>query len=357
MTEHDGCRQGAAATQSSLDPLSVALGSVADCGESPPSLYDAKTIIADIRFRLSRGPSGEDWKEYRLSGQEWTKLKDLLAELELGQKVLYHYFPRSQTFVHKMTSTLHGHFSRSFGYLLRDALVILCCEAQESKRFMDEIDDFGESQITGLGTHVPDGFFGHEMAGGGVVFEFAYSQKTKRLRELAQFYLLESDLDVQLVVGVDYDYVNRTKKATLLIWKRDESDPAGGVKLREYVEVGEIPPSLFGQLSYIRAQELRSEDGTPIPGPDLQITMFDLAPPDCIPPSLRHATINLSVEDICEKIQKAEKAQEARHQKAKEAQEARRQKARSLRNMVPDTGHSSQPVPDSVEADESEADP
>lgn len=94
-------------------------------------------------------------------------------------------------------------------------------------------------------------------------------------------------------------------------------------------------------------KERRSEDGKPIPGRDLQIAMFDLAPPDRIPPSLRRATINSSVDDLCETIQQAEEAQEARDQ----------EEARSLRNIVPDTGNSLQLVPISIETDASEADP
>jgi len=106
-----------------------------------------------------------------------------------------------------------------------------------------------------------------------------------------------------------------------------------------------ISPSCVGQLAYFRAQELRSEDGTPIPGRDLQITMFDLAPPERIPLSLRHAKINLSVEELCELIQRAEGAQEARGQEV-----------RSLRTIVPNTENSSQPIPNPVGADASEED-
>jgi hypothetical protein len=53
-----------------MDPPSTTLRSVTDCGQSPPSLHGAKTIMTDIKIRLARGPSGENWKEYPLPGQE-----------------------------------------------------------------------------------------------------------------------------------------------------------------------------------------------------------------------------------------------------------------------------------------------
>jgi hypothetical protein len=64
----------------------------------------------------------------------------------------------------------------------------------------------------------PDAEFKHEDAHWpGVVIEVSYSQKTKALPHLANNYILETNGNVRVVVGLDLDY--KTKKATVSIWR------------------------------------------------------------------------------------------------------------------------------------------
>jgi hypothetical protein len=67
----------------------------------------------------------------------------------------------------------------------------------------------------------PDASFWHEDAEyPGVIFEVAYSQKKKQLGRLAENYLLDSDANVQAVVGLDIEYGKKgSRKATLSVWR------------------------------------------------------------------------------------------------------------------------------------------
>jgi hypothetical protein len=64
----------------------------------------------------------------------------------------------------------------------------------------------------------PDAEFKHEDAHWpGVVIEVSYSQKTKALPHLADNYILETNGNIRVVVGLDIDY--KTKKATVSMWR------------------------------------------------------------------------------------------------------------------------------------------
>ncbi len=64
----------------------------------------------------------------------------------------------------------------------------------------------------------PDAEFKHDDAHWpGVVIEVSYSQKTKALPRLADNYILETDGNIRVVVGLDLDY--NTKKATVSMWR------------------------------------------------------------------------------------------------------------------------------------------
>jgi len=74
----------------------------------------------------------------------------------------------------------------------------------------------GDSQTTI--TREPDAEFKHEDAcWPGVIIEVSYSQKTKALPRVADNYILETNGNIRVVVGLDLDY--KTKKATVSMWR------------------------------------------------------------------------------------------------------------------------------------------
>lgn len=92
-----------------------------------------------------------------------------------------------------------------------------------SARFARNIDDIGSTTIEFeepiYGEHQPDIAFKHvDELYPGVVLEISYSQKRKNLSRLADDYILGSDQDIRLVIGVDIEYKG-TKQATVSIWR------------------------------------------------------------------------------------------------------------------------------------------
>lgn len=86
----------------------------------------------------------------------------------------------------------------------------------------------------------PDASFWHDDAEyPGVIVEVAYSQKKKRLRRLAENYLLDSDASVR-VVGFNIGYgVNESREATLSVWRPQFLHTNDGVELRVVEEVAD----------------------------------------------------------------------------------------------------------------------
>jgi hypothetical protein len=68
-------------------------------------------------------------------------------------------------------------------------------------------------------SHEPDATFSHASAQWpGVVIEVSFSQKEKDLKNLAEDYILGSDGNIQVVIGLNIEYKN-SKKASLSIWR------------------------------------------------------------------------------------------------------------------------------------------
>jgi hypothetical protein len=64
-----------------------------------------------------------------------------------------------------------------------------------------------------------DAQFRHEGAQyPGVVIEVSYTQKRKDLAYIAEDYILGSNGNIRVVIGLDVEY-NNSKKATLSVWR------------------------------------------------------------------------------------------------------------------------------------------
>jgi hypothetical protein len=108
---------------------------------------------------------------------------------------------------------------------------------------------FDAIALSSKSKYEPDSSFRHEDARyPGVIIEVAYSQKKTRLRRLAENYLLDSDANIRVVVGVDIAYREGSRKATVSLWRSKLFKTLNGLELRvEDVvvdEVGSIPITL-----------------------------------------------------------------------------------------------------------------
>jgi hypothetical protein len=86
----------------------------------------------------------------------------------------------------------------------------------------------------------------------GVIIEVAYSQKRKRLGRLADDYLLNSDANVRVVVGLDIEYGKKgSRKATLSVWRTHLAHTADGDELRVVQEIADKVCSVLRLYAFV----------------------------------------------------------------------------------------------------------
>jgi hypothetical protein len=95
-------------------------------------------------------------------------------------------------------------------------------QGPEASAVAQQIKNNGSARIsfpeTEYGVHDPDAQFQHRDARfPGVVIEVSYSQKQSALSYLADDYILGSDGEIRLVIGLDIAY--DSNKASLLLWR------------------------------------------------------------------------------------------------------------------------------------------
>lgn len=96
-------------------------------------------------------------------------------------------------------------------------------------KFDHLIRDKGSPRITLKGfdpiegtypSHEPDGSFAYTRTQyPSLVIEISYPQKRKDLSKLADDYICGSNGEIKVVVGLDLEYSNKSKKATTSIWR------------------------------------------------------------------------------------------------------------------------------------------
>jgi hypothetical protein len=169
-----------------------------------------------------------------------------------------------------------------------------------SSEFAKEISSSGSASIKfadqEYGTHDPDAQFQHSKAQyPGVVIEVSYSQKRKDLERLADDYILGSDSDIRVVVGLDIEY-KTDKEATLSIWRPNIVTNEAGEK------------ELVAQQT-IRNQVFRDSNGNPNPfrTGGLQLRLRDFTTEALAEPDGRlRDPIVISANTLCSFLEHAE---------------------------------------------------
>jgi hypothetical protein len=139
-----------------------------------------------------------------------------------------------------MPSATHERFITSVVQEITRQLQILVSADSLTSDFARQINACGSTSICfpdEYGRHDPDGSFGHKEAQyPGVIFEVSYSQKRRDLGRLADDYILGSDGNIRVVVGLDIEYQSKGKAkealgkvATLSVW-RPKITPDGDVE-------------------------------------------------------------------------------------------------------------------------------
>ncbi|KAI2479408.1 hypothetical protein Ptr902_08673 [Pyrenophora tritici-repentis] len=121
---------------------------------------------------------------------------------------------------------------------------------------------FDTSALSSKSKYEPDASFKHKDAQyPGVIIEVAYSQKKKRLVRLAENYVLDSDANVRVVVGLDIAYGKESRKATLSLWRPQLFDTPDGPELRA--------------VDMVVDEAFRDDERNPVDHPGIQLRLSD----------------------------------------------------------------------------------
>jgi hypothetical protein len=145
------------------------------------------------------------------------------------------YFPLVQQFVLRMPPAVHEEFAVSVvGHIVRQ-LSLISARPGPSAEFAQDIQPGGSTTIafddSEYGKHDPDASFRHSKAQyPGIVIEISYSQKTRELTRLADDYILGSNGNIRVVIGLDIEYSG--KMATFSIWRPQLLTNSGAEELQ-----------------------------------------------------------------------------------------------------------------------------
>ena len=130
-----------------------------------------------------------------------------------------------------MPTKVHEQFSRSLSGRIVEQLRQFSQGSGSAADFAKDIRDVGSATIKSrdpeYGTHDPDSSFQHlDSPLPTVIIEVAHSQSGRRLRTLAEEYILGSDLAIRVVVGLDIEY-SKSKRAAFSVWRAGLQGPEG----------------------------------------------------------------------------------------------------------------------------------
>jgi hypothetical protein len=174
----------------------------------------------------------------------------------------------------RMPTPVHEAFSRLLAEHLRHELDSISRNNEKARSFASNIRSVGSSRILlreGIDTRdsawprrQPDEQFQHKDATyPGVVIEVSYSQDGKALRRLAQEYILYSNGDIKLVLGID---INETAECTVSTWRP------------RYIQAADEDIDELVVFQELASRAFRSVDGDPVNEDDrVEIPLSDFA--------------------------------------------------------------------------------
>ncbi|KAL5326307.1 hypothetical protein ACEPPN_007445 [Leptodophora sp. 'Broadleaf-Isolate-01'] len=222
-------------------------------------------------------------------------------------KVRYDYDSRTCRLSLRMPTPIHEIFLTSVTENIRDQLKKITTgtsrvaadfaknvDSKGSIALKYEVDGTQNQGLSRVSRHEPDGTFKHrEAQDPSIIIEISCSQKRKALTDLAEFYILGSDGNIQRVIGLDIEY-KATKRATLSVWQPEYIGDEGSEELVA--------------TQALVAQEFRDQDGNPNDtNPGLVLSLQDFATGALIEdPSVLTQQITISSSELCSMLTSAE---------------------------------------------------
>ncbi|TVY81589.1 hypothetical protein LSUE1_G007487 [Lachnellula suecica] len=245
-------------------------GSFTSPPPTPPAteektLTSIPQILAEIR-RHKDGHSlhaSEHWLQYPLEEHQYGNLQRQLRKANLWDyhehRLRHDYFPLEQLYILRMPGPLHESLLSYITQALLLQLQAIAHSDSPSAKFADNIENSASAEI-------PDASFQHfDAQYPGVVLELSYSQKKKDLSRLADAYILGSDADIRVVIGIDIEYKG-SKKASISIW-------------RPHIGVDTAGQTELSVMQTVSDQLFRDEEGRLVPNSQasLQLQLQDFA--------------------------------------------------------------------------------
>ena len=174
----------------------------------------------------------------------------------------YDYNGESHRLVVRMPTGVHELFIDGVEDAIRSQLKVIRSGSDRAALFAQKVRPARSTEISfpvdgapssTKSKYEPDASFWHDDAQyPGVIIEVAYSQKRKRLGRLADDYLLDSDANVRVVVGLDIEYGKKgSRKATLSVWRTNLAHTADGYELRVVQEIADKVCSVLRQYAFV----------------------------------------------------------------------------------------------------------
>ncbi|KAL9625738.1 MAG: hypothetical protein Q9160_000058 [Pyrenula sp. 1 TL-2023] len=305
-------------SQSSLNTDLTLPLSFPDTPLTPPltdekAFTQAHPVIALFRnIQAGRNTEQQSWIEFQLTPDDYEDIEHQLRRDEslhgyVEDKIRYDYCGekhrlavRMPTNVHKIfvdgvEDAIRSHLKEIRNKSDRNALFAQKVYVTRSTKISFPIDDASPATDS---KYEPDASFWHEDAQyPGIIIEVAYSQKKKSLDRLAENYLLDSDANVQVVVGLNIEYgPAKSRKATLSVWRAQPVNTADGDELRA--------------VQVIADEAFRDDDGYSTNHPGLRLRLSDCACKSLTKEMVEKdedCEINVSTRELCQYLAAAEK--------------------------------------------------
>ncbi|MCJ1469857.1 hypothetical protein MMC07_008500 [Pseudocyphellaria aurata] len=236
--------------------------------ERTRSLTSISQILSAVKGRRDgyRLPTDDNWRRFSLGMYEYRDLQRQLRKAGLwgyyADKIRHDYFPSAEIFVLRTPSELHEYVTSFITQEILRQLGTIAQNGSPSAIFAGNIINSAhatrKSRYAEYGPHDPDASFSHiEAQYPGVILEVSYSQKKKDLSRLADEYILGSDANIRVVIGIDVEYKG-TKKASVSIW-------------RPHVGVNEEGEKELSVLQTGIDQFFRDDEGNLVPDPQASL--------------------------------------------------------------------------------------
>ena len=207
----------------------------------------AHRVIALFKeIRAGKHTKRDPWTEFQLSAEEYDEIEGRLRRDEelsgyVNDKIRWDYNSETHRLVIRMPTRVHELFIDRVEDAIRSQLKAIRGGSDNAARFAQKV---WPNRSTVIEFPVEDGptsrkskydasFWHDDAQYPGVIIEAAYSQNKKELGRLAEDYLLDSDANVRVVIGLDIEYGKKgSRRAMLLKWRTHLEHTADGDVLR-----------------------------------------------------------------------------------------------------------------------------